>query len=65
MLISFSIEIVIRIMFNDVVTETKFSSWGAKQLECDVSTLIDVFSTYTNRPRTHFKVGLVWNTIYY
>jgi len=52
-------------MFNDVVTETKFSSWGAKQLECDVSTLIDVFSTYTNRPRTHFKVGLVWNTIYY
>lgn len=44
-------------MFNDVVTEAKFSSWGAKQLECDVLTLIGVFSAYTNRPRTHFKVS--------
>eukprot|EP00210_Caulerpa_lentillifera_P005329 g5092.t1 len=46
---------IVRIMFNDVITEAKFSAWGAQQLQCDIRALIDVFSLYTNRPHTHFK----------
>jgi len=44
-----------RILFNDVVTEAKFSRTGSLQLQYDLYAMIDVFSPYSRRPHTHFK----------
>lgn len=47
--------LMLRIVFNDVITETTFTLRGAQQLHYDVYVLIDAFSPYTRRPHTHFK----------
>jgi len=46
---------LVRIMFNDVITEATFSFHGAQQLQYDLYVLMDAFSPYTRRPHSHFK----------
>lgn len=48
---------ITRLIFNDIITESKFSHFGAHQLQYDIYTLINIFSYYTHKPQVHFKVN--------
>eukprot|EP00884_Botryococcus_braunii_P018181 jgi/Botrbrau1/5046/Bobra.37_1s0012.1 len=44
-----------RMMYNEIATEARFSSRGARQFSVDVAALRGVFQAYTPRPAAHFR----------